>query len=58
MDKQIKVEYTDNTDYRDEIFFSDMNQQKNISKKNLIIQKNILMVEIMTILIIHMVMVE
>lgn len=58
MDKQIKVEYTDNTDYRDEMFFSDMESAKNISKKNLIIQKNILMVEIMTILIIHMVMVE
>lgn len=33
MDKQIKVEYTDNTDYRDEMFFSDMESAKKIYRR-------------------------
>lgn len=35
MDKQIKVKYTDNTDYRDEMFFSDMESAKKYIEEEL-----------------------
>ena len=35
MDKRIKVEYTDNTNYRDEMFFSDMESARKYIEEEL-----------------------